>query len=266
MAFVAVSAGIGAAGLLYSVGKGIAQDKQASDIEKANKRPTYQIPQEFYQNLNIADQLSHVGIPQQQYNNAVNSINQSQASGIAALNRSANPGAGLSSIVGQTNQANANLNAQDADARLNGLREAMQYRGQLAQQKLAAQQYNQFDKYTEDYNKAASLQTAANGNFQNAFNSASTAAGALATNYSDNHNNVVPASNGWAANTQGALNGAPQLNAVGSMTNYHAPNIPTTLPGTNMAQPNTYLNLPQYNPLTLQIPQYNNQYFPNANQ
>lgn len=190
MTFVGIAAGTAIVGTGIQAYKAIDENSQANAINKSNVRPTYTIPQEYYQNLNIANQLAQQGIPQQQYNNQVNSINQNQAGGIAALNGSSNPGSGVASVVGQSNKANANLNAADSGQRLDNLRYAMQVRGQLAQQKLAQQQYNLFDKYTEQFNKAAALQGASNQNFQGAVSSASGLASGLASN---DANRVTPA-------------------------------------------------------------------------
>lgn len=160
--------------------KSIKEGHDASEINKNNPRPTYNIPQEYYDNLNIANQMAQQGIPQQQYNNQINNIGQNQASALAQQNRSANPGANLSAIVRQGDLATGSLNAADAGQRENNLRLAMQSRGDLAQQKLAKQQYNKFDKYTEQFNKAAALQGASNQNLGNAINGATSIATNLA--------------------------------------------------------------------------------------
>lgn len=187
MTFVGIAAGTAAAGALYQGYQSIKQNSEANDIDKSNQRPAYTIPSEFYENLNIANQLAQQGIPQQQYNNEVNAINQNQAAGISALNNSANPGSGITSVVRAGNQAISNLNGTDAAQRMDNLRYAMQVRGQLAQQKLAQQQYNLFDKYTEQFNKSAALRGASNQNLEGAVSSVSGLATGLAGQ--DNNNN-----------------------------------------------------------------------------
>lgn len=181
MAFIGVAAAIAAGSALYGVGKGIAQGSQANKIDKNNPRPTYQIPQEYLDNVNMARQMAQVGLPQQQYNNQLNQIGTNQAGGIQALGRSANPGSGIASLVRASNDAGNTLNAQDAAARQANQRFYIGENGVLGQQKLAQQQYNKFDKYTEQFNKSAALRGAANQNIQNGINGASSAALGLAS-------------------------------------------------------------------------------------
>lgn len=183
MTFVAVSAGIGAASLGIGVAKGISASHQANEIAKNNPRPTYQIPDEYKQNLAMAKQMAQIGIPQQAYNNQVNAINQSQAGAVGALAQSANPGGGLAGIVRAGNNANDQLNARDANARIAGEKGVLAANNAIANQKLQAQQYNSFDKYSEDFNRSQALKSASNTDWQNAFNGASSLASGLAKNY-----------------------------------------------------------------------------------
>lgn len=185
MSFVAVSAGIGTAGLLYNGYKSIKQDSEASSINKNNPRPTYQIPDEYKQNYLMAQHMAQTGIPTQQYNNQLNNINRNQAGAIGALGQSANPSGGLASIVRAGDDADNKLNGQDATARQANQRYAIGQNGILGQQELAAQQYNKFDKYSENFNQAAALQGASNQNLQNTVSSASALTGDL---YSANRN------------------------------------------------------------------------------
>lgn len=176
MSFLITTAAIGAGSALYGIGKGIAQSAQANKIDKNNPRPSYEIPQEYINNVNMARQMAEVGLPQQQYNNQLNNINQNQAAGLQALNNSANPGAGVVSAIRAADAATNTLNAQDAAARQANQRFYIGQNTALGQQKLAQQQYNRFDKYTEQFNKAAALRGAANQNVQNGVNALSTTA------------------------------------------------------------------------------------------
>lgn len=182
MSFVAVSAGIGAVSLGVGVVKGISASKQANALQN-QPRPTYQIPQEYKDNLAIAKNMAQIGLPQQQYNNQLNSINQNQAGAIGALSNSANPGGGLASIIRAGNDATGRLNAADAGARMANQKYAIGVAGQLGNQKLQQQQYNQFDRYSEDFNRAQALRGASNSDWQNAVNGASSVAGGLASTY-----------------------------------------------------------------------------------
>lgn len=170
MTFIATSAIIAGASAAYGIGKGISQNAQANKIDRNNVRPSYDIPQEYLKNVEMAKQMAQVGLPQQQYNNQLNSINQNQAAGLQVLNNSANPGANVAAIVRAGDNAANTLNAQDAAARQANQRFYIGQNGVLGQQKLAQQQYNKFDKYTEQFNKSAALRGASNQNIQNGVN------------------------------------------------------------------------------------------------
>lgn len=187
MTFVAISAGVGIASLGYSVSKSISQSNQAKKIEKNNQRPDYTIPDEYRQNYLMAQHMAQIGLPQQQYNNQMQGIQQTQTGAVNALSHSANPGAGLASIVRGGNNAIGSLNAADAQSRQQNQRYAIQQNAQLGQQELAKQQYDKFDKYSENFNQAAALRSAANSNLNNGINSASQLAGGLAQNYAGTH-------------------------------------------------------------------------------
>lgn len=213
MSFLITTAVIAGGSLAYGIGKGISQNKQASNIEKNNVRPTYQIPKEYQDNVNMARQMAQIGLPQEQYNNQVNNINRNQAGGFQTLSRSANPGAGVASVVRAGNDATNNLNAQDAAARQNNQRFFIGQNGVLGQQGLAKQQYDKFDKYTEQFNKAAALRGAANQNIQNGINGAASAAMGLATLENGGQN-----PSGY---TSGQVNGTPDLpSAVSGSPSY----------------------------------------------
>lgn len=172
MTFIATAAIIGGASTLYGLGKGISQNAKANAIDKNNTRPTYAIPNEYKENVNIARQMAQVGLPQQQYNNQQNAILRNQAGGMQTLGRSANVGSGVAALVRASNDAENTLNAQDAAARQQNQRFLVGQNSALGQQKLAQQQYNKFDKYTENFNRAQGLRGASNANIQNAVSGA----------------------------------------------------------------------------------------------
>lgn len=163
---------IAGAGLAYSAYKGIKNDTKANQINKGLTDPTYNIPAEFYQNRELARQMAQRGLPQQQYNNQVNAINQNQAGAIAAQQNSANPGAGIASTVRAGNQATNTLNAEDAQARENNQRYFIQQNSAVSGQELAKQQNDVYDKYTRDFNEMQAYKGAANQNYNNAINGA----------------------------------------------------------------------------------------------
>jgi hypothetical protein len=151
------------------------QKHKANQLAKSNVRPDYTIPQEYLDNAALAKQMAQVGLPQQQYNNAMNGINRNLSVGIGAAGRSSNPTGSIASIVRGTNDAQLNLDAQDANARMNNQRFAIGQNAVLGQQMLAKQQWDKFGKFQE--NAAASRALSAAGD-QNINNAANTIAGA----------------------------------------------------------------------------------------
>lgn len=129
---------------------GAVKNAKANKAARENVRPTYQIPEEYNQNLRMAQQMAQVGLPQQQYNNAFNNINRNQSGALNVLSNTANAGAGLASIVRAGNDATMNLDAQDANARVNNQGRVFAANSALGGQKLAAQQWNSLDKYKEN--------------------------------------------------------------------------------------------------------------------
>lgn len=194
---MAVSAGVGALSLGTGIYKSIKQGSEANAIDKANPRPTYAIPDEFKQNQAMAAQMARIGLPQQQYNNQQNAIQRNQAGGLSALATSNNPGGGIASIVRAGNDANNSLNSEDAATRQNNQRYAIEQNGVLGNQELAQQQYNDFDKYTENFNRAQALRGAANTNLNNGINSAAGIATSLAAQQNGGGNQTF----GQATNT-----------------------------------------------------------------
>lgn len=159
-AIIAGAAIVGAS----AIGKGIygaSQNAKASEIERNNIRPTMGVQDEYRQNVATADQMSRIGLPQQQYLNQLNAINRNQAGALTTLGRSANPSAGLSSIVRAGNDATNNLNAQDAAARNRNTLMLLQQRGILAGAKQNAWNYNYADKYSENLAKSQAYRGAA---------------------------------------------------------------------------------------------------------
>jgi hypothetical protein len=168
MSALFIGAGTALVGTAFSVEQGLSQKHKANQIEKNLKQPQYQIPDEFYQNRNISRQMAQLGLPSQQYNNQMNQINANQASSLATAQRSANPGAGIANITGQTNAATNNLNAEDSQARQSNQRYYMQANDQLGGQKLAQQQANVFDPYTQKYNEMQAYRGAGQQNINTA--------------------------------------------------------------------------------------------------
>jgi hypothetical protein len=170
---------IGGSAIIKGV-EGISQNAKASGIEKQNPYPTEGVQQEYFQNVNQAQQMAQQGIPAAAYNNQLNQINQNQAGALSTLGRSANPGANLASIVRQGDQATNNLNAQDAVARNRNMLQLLQERQQLAQQKDKAWDWNYQQRYLGNLAKSQALRQSANANINGALSDVSSGAVSLA--------------------------------------------------------------------------------------
>lgn len=171
MSWIAV--GIAGGSALLKFGEGVAQNSKANKIDKNNPYPSYTIPQEYQQNVNQAQQMSQQGIPAQAYNNQLSQIGQNQAGAVSALGKSANPGAGLASIVRQGDQATGNLNAQDALQRNRNMLTLLQERQTLAQQKDKQWDWNYQQKYLGNLAKSQALRTSGNSNISGALSDVS---------------------------------------------------------------------------------------------
>lgn len=147
--------------------QGVFQGIKGNKLAKQNKRPTYEIPREFQQNLAIAENMGRVGLPQQQYNQAQQNFQRNQASALRQFGRMGNP-RGLAGIVRAGNDAMLGLDVADANARLQNQRNAMGFRTQIGQQQLAKQQWDKFQKYGENADAASALMGAGRQNVMGA--------------------------------------------------------------------------------------------------
>lgn len=141
-----------------------------------NKRPTYNIPQEYFKNVGESEQMAREGLSESQYTRGLQNIGRNQA---GALRMASALGGGsafraLSNITRQSNEATGNLDFQDAQARRNNMLLAMQQRGVLGQQQLAKQQWDKFDNYKE---KAQAKQALIGGGLKNMFGALSSDTG-----------------------------------------------------------------------------------------
>lgn len=232
--------GIAGAGLVYGVVNSQIQQHKANQIQKNLKDPVYNIPPEFEENRNIARQMAQIGLPQQQYNNQLNNINQNQAAAISTLGRSANPGSSVASIVRQGDNATNSLNAEDAQARNNNQRYAIQENAALGNQELAKQQSDVFDKYTRDFNEMQAYKGASQQGLNSAIGGAQQL-GMTALNASYN--------NPSSTQTMGQKLGNPTLSATipQQQNTFQQPGIPSLTPqyygqgwGVNLPQSKQY--------------------------
>lgn len=162
----AALAGLGALGKL---GTGIVQGIKANKIDRNNIRPIQQVQQEYFKNVEDANQMARLGLPQQQYNLGRQNILRNQSNALGLLNRSANPAAGLNAMLRAGNDATLNLDVQNAQARNQNLRGLMGQRQILGGQKQNAFDWNEKSKYLAQSAKAQALRGAGMQNTMGAF-------------------------------------------------------------------------------------------------
>ena len=72
-------------------------------LRKANRnRPQYEIPQEYMNNVNLAGNLMNLGMPREQYLNALTGIQRNQNFGLSALQDRRSGLAGIGNLVQQS--------------------------------------------------------------------------------------------------------------------------------------------------------------------
>lgn len=110
-----------ASGLLTGI-VGFSQRKQAKKILKGLEQPTYTIPNEVMRNQKMAEQAAAEGLPSQQYANAMKNIQRTQAGLLAGATDRRSALMALPRIQQQLNDATLNLDAADANARMQNQR------------------------------------------------------------------------------------------------------------------------------------------------
>jgi hypothetical protein len=143
--------------------QGIFQGIKGKKMAKANVRPTYQIPTGFAKNLAEAEAEARTGLPQQQYNRALQNIQRNQSAGLRQIGRMGRGGS-VAGLARAGMDAGVNLDVADAEARARNRQMARGYRTQLSQQELAKQAYDKFGKYEEDAAAAEALMGAGRQN------------------------------------------------------------------------------------------------------
>ena len=106
------------AGALISGITGFFQRRQAKKLLAQNPYPTEAIPEGVQANQQIAQNLANEGLPSQQYQQGVKNIERSQNAALAAATDRRSAVGQIGAIQGQTNDAMANLDVANAQARL----------------------------------------------------------------------------------------------------------------------------------------------------
>lgn len=158
----AISAAAGGVKALVGIGQAIAGNRMMKKAEK--NRPLYEIPNEYNQNVGLANDLFNLrGISSQYENNFLQGIGRNQAGGLAALNSLGRGSAlaGVSNIVQSGNDATGNLYSIAAERQLGNQRAGISMKSnalnQLAQQKLAKMQWDKFNPYIQKMQQGQAL-------------------------------------------------------------------------------------------------------------
>ena len=154
-----------AGGLIGGI-TGLFQKRKAKKLlREAGEQPTYNIPQEILNNQKRAELAANEGLPSQQYSNAMKNIQRSQTNALTgALDRRSALMA-LPKIQQQANDAYANLDVADANARMQNQKTLYGIGAQTAQYRDKAFQINQMQPWERKYNYAQQLLGAGNQNF-----------------------------------------------------------------------------------------------------
>ncbi len=131
-------------------------------LRKAQRnRPGYEIPKEFQDAMTIADKVSMMGMPREQYVAQLQGITRNQNFGLRALGDRRSALAGVGNLVQQGNDATLRLNATDAsmrrDSQLRGAAMKTSAKYQMGMQKLAKQQWDKLNPYLAKVAQAQGL-------------------------------------------------------------------------------------------------------------
>lgn len=149
-------------GLIGAIG-GLFQKHQANKILNGLTYPTESMPNEISQNQRIAQGMAS-GMPSEQYNQAMNNIQQQQMTALrGAQDRRSGYGM-VSNIQNNTNQATGQLNSQNAQMAFKGKQALMGANSQSAQWQDKLYENNKLNPYMQKWNYGNSLLGAGNQN------------------------------------------------------------------------------------------------------
>lgn len=160
-------------------GTGLYQAINASNQAKKNVRPNYNIPYEYYKNLNSAETMASRGLAPQALNTFYNQQGQNQAGAIDAILQSGGDPNAINSVYGNTQQGNQRILAEDANAKDKNLLNVMDINNILAGEKEKQFYVNKFQPYAD---KAALYSQQKQAGFQNFFGGLDTAGAGFAAN------------------------------------------------------------------------------------
>lgn len=170
------------AGGLVSGVAGLFQKRKAKKMLDGLQRPQYSIPQEILKSQKMAEMAANEGLPSAQYNNAMKNIQRQQANAISAATDRRGGLMAVSKIQQASNDAVGNLDAQDAQARMQNQKTLYGVSGQTAQYRDKAFQINQMQPYQQKRDYAMSVMGAGNQNLMSGVDKALGGVGMLIGN------------------------------------------------------------------------------------
>lgn len=146
-----------AAGGLIGAGIGFFQKKKGNALLKNNPYPNMPVPNEVLANQQAAERAADEGTPSAQYEQAKKNIQQQQATAISASQDRRLGGATIGAIQEGTNNATGQLDAQSAANRRANQLNLQTVNNQVASYRDKAFDWNQKNKYLQNYQMANSL-------------------------------------------------------------------------------------------------------------
>jgi hypothetical protein len=162
MSYIAAGVGLGTAAV--SIINGISQRKQAQRLANANQRPTEPVPQGVLQADQLAQNQANEGLPGAQYAQAQQNIQRAQAAALQANNDRRGGLTTIPTIQQGTNDANLNLDVQNANARIRNRQALISEKENLGQWQDKTWGWNNAMKYQETAAASRALLGAGNQN------------------------------------------------------------------------------------------------------
>lgn len=153
-----IGAGIMAAAGAAKAIHGANQAKQGRRMAANNKRPTFDIQQEYFDNQSLAQNMAQRGLSEASMNFYTNNANRGLTT---ATDTALQLGGGINSVsqaFDQYNQSLAGIAAADAEMRNQNIRYLMEANNQIAGQKTQKWALDKYEPYKDTARTAAAMQ------------------------------------------------------------------------------------------------------------
>lgn len=167
-----------AGGLLSGITGYFQRRKAKKELAKL-QRPEYTIPNEVLQNQRMAQAAANEGLPSQQYNQAMQNIQQQQNRALSAASSRRGALMALPGLQQQANDQLLNLDVKDAQARMANQQQLYGINSQVAGYRDKAFNINKMQPYQDNLSYYRSLLGAGNQNLVSGIDKAASGAGLL---------------------------------------------------------------------------------------